>query len=716
MTAITTIPASDRRLQYVASAGQTVFSYTFPVFSAAHLAVTRFRTGIETALTNGVDFTVTGAAQQEGGTIVLSAAALAGDIITILSAQPYQRSLSLQNGGDLPAATLVQQFNENTIADQQLASRLNRGMRVADSEAVMPVLPSVTMRANRLLAFDANGAPLTLLPTPPVVAPGTLTIDARAYVTMGATTDQSAGLQAAINAAAAGATASYGGLAQVDLPGGYLRLDNSVTIPSFVSVAGRGPQGTFIDLFAAATINLGTAAPAAATRCQALRGVFVSGANKTTSTYAISVQNAYAALLDRVTVDQAEKSILVAERCNTTVLSDVVVRLRIGAGAPVALHFRGGATNTDRSDVLHLRNVILEGNWTDNSVCLLWEGCAYTIDAVVLRGLHAVRGIHARQGSGNSALGLMPQFATFDNLQLEGFKLRAIQGDHFADIKILNADINNLSGDASQGNADAEAIACYGDTSGGFNRGFQISNARVGFCRQNAMYFDNRDVQISNVKCASASKAGSNSYAAVFLAANAQDIIISNLRGEEDGGPALVKAAVELGAGARRVLGVNINGREAVTASVIDASGRTDNLFLNLQEPGGAWRHARRFQIEDNVSATGLRMRISNTANTTNSAAGIEFATTGAANEFMTDQIIRSAGGTELVRSVGSGVLRQVHQAPVHRFNDLNAVTQFAVGQLLPSYANDAAAATGGIAVGGWYYNTTSSRECQRRV
>ena len=246
-----------------------------------------------------------------------------------------------------------------------------------------------------------------------------LTIDARNYVTMGAASDQSAGLQSAINAAAAAATGSYGGVAQVDLPGGLLRLDNSVTLPSFVSLIGRGPQHTYIDLYSAATINLGTASPAAATRCQVVAGMTIGTANKTDpTTYAIAVRNTYLANVRDVTIEGAVLGILVGERTNSTRIENTVIVVNTGT-SPIGIHWRGGATSADRSDILYLRNVGITGQWS-NATLVLWEGFANTMDVESLRLMQAKRHFHVRLGPGGASA--FPAFLNAFNIQAEGAK------------------------------------------------------------------------------------------------------------------------------------------------------------------------------------------------------------------------------------------------------------------------------------------------------
>ena len=173
MTAIQTIPVNDRREAFIASAGQTVFPYDFPVYAAADLQVRRVRSGTETVLTLAVDYTVTGAGLQAGGNVTLTTPALAGDQITILSAQPASRLSAYSAAGDLRADALNADFNRLWIVQQQLADLFTRVLRLPPTDPPTDLtLPSRAARAGLYLSFDTDGRPVPAVGTagPPISA------------------------------------------------------------------------------------------------------------------------------------------------------------------------------------------------------------------------------------------------------------------------------------------------------------------------------------------------------------------------------------------------------------------------------------------------------------------------------------------------------------------------------------------------------------------
>lgn len=175
MTAIQTIPVNDRREAFIASAGQTVFPYDFPVYAASDLQLRRVRSGTETVLTLAVDYTVTGAGLQAGGSITLTTPALAGDQITILSAQPASRLSAYSAAGDLRADALNADFNRLWIVQQQIADLLTRVLRLPPADPAANLdLPPVATRASRYLAFDGAGLP--------IAAPGTAGTPTSAFI------------------------------------------------------------------------------------------------------------------------------------------------------------------------------------------------------------------------------------------------------------------------------------------------------------------------------------------------------------------------------------------------------------------------------------------------------------------------------------------------------------------------------------------------------
>lgn len=163
MTEIT-IAANDRRIQYTASGGQTVFPYDFPIFDDGEIAVYRTRSGATTLLTFSTDYTVSGAGAEAGGDVTLTSGATASDIITIVGAMPNARTTDFQEGGDFLAATINRELDRLQIQVQELRNRLDRTVRLElfDDPQSFNALPVKSARASKYAAFDANGQ---LVPT-----------------------------------------------------------------------------------------------------------------------------------------------------------------------------------------------------------------------------------------------------------------------------------------------------------------------------------------------------------------------------------------------------------------------------------------------------------------------------------------------------------------------------------------------------------------------
>jgi len=142
------------RNQYTATSGQTAFTYAFPIFADADLKV-YVGTTLKTLTT---DYTVSGAGDDNGGTVTLVTGATTGDIITILRDMPVARTSDYQVNGDLLADTLNDDLDKLVMMAQQNESELSRklGLQLDDEDATM-TLPLKDTRATKLMGFDSNG-------------------------------------------------------------------------------------------------------------------------------------------------------------------------------------------------------------------------------------------------------------------------------------------------------------------------------------------------------------------------------------------------------------------------------------------------------------------------------------------------------------------------------------------------------------------------------
>lgn len=144
------------RVQYTATSGQTVFSYTFPIKADSDLKVYKRASGSEPdddtdILVLTTNYTVTGANTANGGTVVLVVGATTGDIVTIVGDKTIDRTAIYDQSVTLKKADLNNDFNDNVMYDKQietiqnqLTPKYNRseliGPAVRQDNLVLPIL------------------------------------------------------------------------------------------------------------------------------------------------------------------------------------------------------------------------------------------------------------------------------------------------------------------------------------------------------------------------------------------------------------------------------------------------------------------------------------------------------------------------------------------------------------------------------------------------
>lgn len=153
-----TIGATTPRIQYTATASQTVFTVPFEFLANADLAV--YVNGTLKALTT--DYTLTGANTTGGGTLTFVTGRTAGDIVTILGDLDYSRNTNKYTKyGLLPAEVLEADFDALQVQAKQLARDGQFAIRapLTDTGSPAMTLPVKTTRASKVLGFDASGNP-----------------------------------------------------------------------------------------------------------------------------------------------------------------------------------------------------------------------------------------------------------------------------------------------------------------------------------------------------------------------------------------------------------------------------------------------------------------------------------------------------------------------------------------------------------------------------
>ena len=156
------VTGATTRNDYVASAGQTVFAYTFQTLLASDLKV--IKNGTTLTLSN--DYTVSGVGVAGGGNVTLTSGATGDDTVSILLAMPIDRTTEYQEAGDFLASDVNGDFDKAYVAMNQLQTAIERALHIQDQDSTASmVLPLKADRAGKYLKFNSSGIPTTVTGT-----------------------------------------------------------------------------------------------------------------------------------------------------------------------------------------------------------------------------------------------------------------------------------------------------------------------------------------------------------------------------------------------------------------------------------------------------------------------------------------------------------------------------------------------------------------------
>ena len=157
------ISSTTRRIVYTGSAGLGPYAFNFEVLTQTDIDV-YFN---DTELTLTTDYTVVVNANGTGSVTIVVGTNVpttpdGDDRITIVGDRTIERTTDFTTGGPLFATSLNDEFDSQTIFVQQVQEQADRSLRApnTDPTTVNMVLPINTIRANKTLAFDANGDPV----------------------------------------------------------------------------------------------------------------------------------------------------------------------------------------------------------------------------------------------------------------------------------------------------------------------------------------------------------------------------------------------------------------------------------------------------------------------------------------------------------------------------------------------------------------------------
>jgi hypothetical protein len=152
--AISNVP---RRVVYAAD-GVGPYAFTFEILVNTDVAVYRD----DALLTLTTDYTVS-IASNGTGSITLTASPTGATQIAVVGSRAIQRTSDFVTGGDFFANTVNDELDSLTIFAQQNAEGLERALTAPQTDPlnIDMTLPRASVRANKTLAFDEVGNPIT---------------------------------------------------------------------------------------------------------------------------------------------------------------------------------------------------------------------------------------------------------------------------------------------------------------------------------------------------------------------------------------------------------------------------------------------------------------------------------------------------------------------------------------------------------------------------
>ena len=144
--------AADTEIAYAGNGVTQAFAFPFEIRKAAHFEAT-----IDGVASTG--YTLSGLGVDTGGTCTFTTPPASLAVVVLARVVPYARSdYDYQEGGELAAATLDEDIDDENMQIQQLATISRRSLRAPRGETMIE-LPSAADRANTTLYFDATGTP-----------------------------------------------------------------------------------------------------------------------------------------------------------------------------------------------------------------------------------------------------------------------------------------------------------------------------------------------------------------------------------------------------------------------------------------------------------------------------------------------------------------------------------------------------------------------------
>jgi hypothetical protein len=157
-----TISSTTVKNSYSGDSSTTTFSYTFKIFQDSDIQVIiRSSTGTETTKTITTHYTVTGAGNSGGGSVIFTGGNIptTGQTVVLRRNIPQTQAIDYIANDPFPAESHEEGLDRATMSIQQLQEEVTRSIKLSRTNTMTSTEFTVAAadRANKILAFDSTG-------------------------------------------------------------------------------------------------------------------------------------------------------------------------------------------------------------------------------------------------------------------------------------------------------------------------------------------------------------------------------------------------------------------------------------------------------------------------------------------------------------------------------------------------------------------------------
>jgi hypothetical protein len=153
-----TISTTDSSISYSGNGVTLAFAVPFRfLVNGDIVAVLRSTAGVETTQILDTNYTLTGADDDAGGTLTMIVAPASGEKLVIRRVVGITQETDYISGDSFPAESHERALDRLTMIGQQHEESLGRSLQFPVSDTASAVIPTSASRANKFLAFDADG-------------------------------------------------------------------------------------------------------------------------------------------------------------------------------------------------------------------------------------------------------------------------------------------------------------------------------------------------------------------------------------------------------------------------------------------------------------------------------------------------------------------------------------------------------------------------------